>query len=321
MVVAAAIAAALLLPRLPAEHRTLDWAILPIVLLGCATIGWAPETRSLQDRRDGPGNELAMTIRGASGLATLIAVAVLGITMAFVLRTSDGEQELNLTVGGLTLLAAIAVAVLAGAGSRSLLSLAGTDRSQTLVVFLGTVTLVAGIAAKLQFSPLFASMLVGAVISNLGGTHLRNFEWFILRAEHAVANIFFLLAGVLIEPAIGAWGWGIIALLVTARLLLKPLLLRWSFTGLQAVKGSTLRRAPIRQSPIAIALAVGLVLAETSPLNVRLLTVIVLVGLISELLPAAMSLVVRRKTMNEAADQRDVEAATEPMAGAEGSVL
>jgi Kef-type K+ transport system membrane component KefB len=203
---------------------------------------------------------------------------------------------LDATAGVLALLAAALLAGLGGLGSRSLLILAHRDRSQTLVIFLGTVTLVAGLASELRFSPIFGAMLVGVVISNLAGPHLRAYEWFILRAEHAVANVFFLLAGVLIEPGIGRWGWGIIGLLVVARLVAKRPLLHRALepaTGVVA-SGSTLVYTPIRQAPIAIALAVSLVLAEWSYFNVRLLTVVVLVGLISDLLPTGLSMFVRR---------------------------
>src|SRR5690606_7573180 len=66
----------------------------------------------------------------------------------------------------------------------------------------------------------------------------------------------------------------------------KPLLVRIS--GLKGAPASEhaserlLRFAPIRQSPVAITLAVALVISIPSDLNHKLLTVVALVGILSD---------------------------------------
>ncbi len=288
--------AIVLIGRVPDDHVTVGWLLLPVVLLGTCAIGWVPETRSLQSTRGAGQSSLAMLVQGGSGLASLAAIGVFGVCFKFVGRDGDGAMRIMLADASLAFIMAAALAVFLGYGGRMLLDIAGRNRSQTLVVFLGMVALVTGVAAELTYSPLFAAVLAGAVIANLASARLREFESFLLRAEQPVAILFYLLAGVLLQPGLGAWAWGLVIAIAGVRLAVKPALMRIALKpeqhGLPA--RSSLYAAPVRQSPIAVALAVGLVLSESSMLNRDLLTIVVLTALLSELLPIGMALISKR---------------------------
>jgi Kef-type K+ transport system membrane component KefB len=212
----------------------------------------------------------------------------------------------------LELFIAVAVATMLGVGGRFMLRRAERSRPEALAVFIGIVALSAGVAADLRFSPLLGSMLVGLVASNLAGPRVRDFERFILGAEHTVALMFFLLAGVLLEPTIGLWGAALALLLVALRLMLKPLVMSYSLAihADELPLRSALYAATIRQSPVAIAIAVGVVLAEASMFNRQILTIVVLSGLISEFWPFFLSQIMRRQSRIERKPVAEPEAAT-----------
>lgn len=89
-------------------------------------------------------------------------------------------------------------------------------------------------------------------------------------------------------------GAALVAGLVALRVAVKTPLMRLSLNRFDhALPGrSPLFRAPLRQSLVALALAVSLVLHESSILNQRLLTIVIVVGALSELLPFILA---RRK--------------------------
>lgn len=281
------IATVMVVAEFPPEHRTVAWAAIPVVLLACAAVGWAPETRSMQDRRDARGMRLAMLIKSGAGLAALIAIATFGVMNQFVTRNADGQMQWAADGGLLSFMLCIAIATFFGLAGRQLLIIAGRGQATSLLIFVGMVTIVAGAAAELSYSPLFATMLLGVVITNLRGSMVREFEWFMSKSEQAVGMLFFLLAGVLVEPMLGVWGWLTVGAIVLARLGLKPIVVRMTLRRNESdiPTRSALFAAPLRQSPIAIVLAVALVLTESSPLHLMLLTIIVIAGLLCELLP------------------------------------
>jgi hypothetical protein len=162
-------------------------------------------------------------------------------------------------------------------------------------VVLGLVALVEGLAYELDLSPLLVAGVTGAVMSNLAGTELRSFERMILKAEHAAAVIFAILAGVLLDPAIGWRGAVLAALIAGARVVIKPAVLR-AGTG-ESIKLGTLAFAAVRQSPLAVALAVSLVVSTLDETSRQLLTVIVLAGLIAQLAPTVATVGMRRSPM------------------------
>jgi hypothetical protein len=159
------------------------------------------------------------------------------------------------------------------------LGLAGNNRDQQLVVFLGLVAFVAGVAAQAMVTPMFGAMVAAGVIANLHGQQLRWFERFIFKGEPLIAAIVALLAGVLLETSLSVGAVVLAGVLLALRLAIKPASLWWSADAGR----SRLLVGAVRQSPIAIALGVGLVVEEGSRFSRELLSVLVVVGLLSEL--------------------------------------
>jgi len=267
--------------------------VVTAALLACASLGWAMETRSLSTGDSISQRQHALVIRGAGGLAGIAAVVVFGLVYAF--AGPDTGQRSVLAAGASRLLVAVTLGFASGLIGRFALREAAGARGQSLGVVLGLVALVGGLAFELEASPLFAACLTGVVMANLDGGELRAFERVILRAEHAVAAVFALLAGVLLDPAIGWPGLGLAALIAGARLLIKPLVMRAG--GATPEAAGVLGWAVVRQSPLAVALAVSVLAVSTSIVSQRLLTVIVLAGVLAELTPLAAAWALRRAPM------------------------
>ena len=265
------------------------------IVLIAAAVGWAMETRSL--RGEGAAEErLAVLVRAGGSLASVVAIVVFAI----------GIMHANhpIALGGRAWPALViapamcaALAVFMGVAGRYMLTLAGKQTEYQLAVFIGVVAFVAGIATELETPSLFAALLTGAVMANLKGVDLRRFERFILGAEHALAVIFAIVAGVLLDPVIG-WGGLIAALsLVALRLIGKPMMMRGALRSQRARhdppgKGelparSRLYAGAARQSPIATVMLVSLVLAHPTEASQELLTIVALTGLLCEVLTIA----------------------------------
>lgn len=273
------------------EETAFPWWIAPVGLLVTAGIGWAPETRSLGEERSPAGMHLSVLIQAGAGLAAMVAVLLHGLLTIFPARADSGEVVLDAARGGLRLLATALLAAAVGFIGRYLLQQAGRERRELFVVYIAMIAIISGVASELGVSPLFAAMLCGIVITNLGGPKLREFDRFVLRAEQPVAILFALLAGVFVDPRIGVWGVVLIIALTLMRLFIKEPLMRWSLTGYHASlpSRSPLYRAPLRQSLVALALGVSLVLHESSVMNQQLLTIVLLVGAGSEVLPFGLA--------------------------------
>ena len=264
-----------------------------LLLLGAGACGWSMETRSLRMGTSADTDDrLDALIRAGGALGSIAAITMFGLGFKLVSRTGDGEFAFNafdaLARGSLTIMLAVLVGIL----GRYAIGLAGKDRGHQLVVFLGIVVFVAGIATQLDLPPVFASMLTGIVLVNLGGASVTGFEKFIFKAEFTVATMFALLAGILLDPRIGLHGLAIAVVIACVRIVVKPNFLRWLIRRVHDdTKGGELpARSPLylgtaRQSPILLALAVGMVLLEPSGFNQRLLAVVALSGLLSEFLP------------------------------------
>jgi len=263
-------------------------------LIACASLGWAMETRSLASGDEGEARERALVVRGAGGLASLITLLVFGVVYSFTHHTVGAE----LTVGALgasRLVIGAALGLAAGLIGRYALREAAGSRGAQLTVVLGLVAIVGGLAFELDLSSLFVAGTAGAVMTNLAGKELRSFERVILKAEHAVAAVFAMLAGALLDPMIGWGGLGIAALIAGMRLLVKPVALRAS--GVRREGGGALSWAVVRQSPLAIALGVSVVIGVSEAAPAKLLTVLVVAGVLAELTPLAATWALRRAPM------------------------
>jgi hypothetical protein len=264
-----------------------------VVLLTAASFGWLLETRSLRASSSPASARLALCVRGSGALCAMVAVLLYGLLAHASVRGQDNVMAFDWGDTGVKAAVTVLLAVMAGVIGRFALRLAGGNRSELLVIFIGLGALVAGAATSLGYSPMLASALVGAVIANLAGPALRRFERFIFQAEFVVASLFSILAGMLLDVRIGFGGVALAGALAGARYFFKSpafsygARIRWSSTDQD--KGtptrlpdtSPLYLAPIRQAPLAIALGVALVIAEFSPMSRKLLGVIVLTGLLT----------------------------------------
>lgn len=253
-----------------------------IVLVAVAFIGWPAEIRSLGAAGAGAA-QLAIKLRASSGLAAPGAVAIYAFFIGSMSANGAGPELSNILSSALRLVGLILVAIILGVIARFGLRRAGDSRPDLLVIFLGVVALIAGAAVELRISPLMSAMLAGIVIGNLAGRELRRFERFILEAEHVVAVLFAIVAGVLMDAAIGVIGLALFVALAVARCVLKPTVVSVALHLTQPALNPDERRlarlGPIRQSPLALMLGVGLVLTDPSPLNQHTLTVLAAVGL------------------------------------------
>lgn len=264
-----------------------------VLLLGAGAIGWSMETRSLRMATSSDTDDrLDALIRATGAIGTVAAVTVFGLGFKLVSRDTDGVFAFNPTDAFGRAAVTVALAVLLGILGRYAITLAGKDRGHQLVVFLGIVVFVAGVATQLDLPPVFASMLTGIVLANLATPGVFTFEKFIFKAEFTVATMFALLAGILLDPRIGLHGTGLAVTIAIARIALKPAYTRWLIRiCAKGENGACLSgRSPLylgtaRQSPILIALAVGMVLLEPSDFNKRMLAIVALAGFLSELLP------------------------------------
>ncbi|PKN44114.1 MAG: hypothetical protein CVU59_12505, partial [Deltaproteobacteria bacterium HGW-Deltaproteobacteria-17] len=296
--------------------------IVPTALLVSASLGWAMETRSFTGAKAPAARPVALAIRLTGGLSAIGAIVILGIAVSFVGRGShpillSGSEaagtpgawtEVVFTrwagVGNLLLVAALAaLTALIGRfaiGAAASASGAQGSGGDQLAVFLGLVTLAAGLAAQLGASPLLSAMVTGLVIANISTPHLLGFERFIIKAEHILAVLIFLLAGLLLNPRI-SWAEVFIAGAVAlARAAYKPWLFAGGFARLHAAgehgaasapggSAGILRFGCNRQSPVAAPLALSVVLLDPSEFHRSLLTIVVLIGLFSALLAITFS--------------------------------
>jgi hypothetical protein len=293
---------------LVAESAGLALAIVPaMAALAASNLGWAPETRSLRVELSDRTRRIAVLVSAGAGLASVLAIACMGIATLPLAESTEAisfDAELGLVRLGVL----VGVAVLAGTTGRFLLGSIERSSPQMLVVLLGLVCLVGGIADAAGVPPLLSGLLAGAVIANLPEGPSRELETVLRRGETAGAILLCAVAGVLasLEP-----GWGAVLLatgLAVTRIVLKTW---WMASALRAggedlPRGTPLRLAAVRQAPTAMAIAVSLVLVEDSELSRTMLTVIVLSGLLSSLVAPVRSL---QRIIGERREERQGAAA------------
>mgnify|MGYP006272231437 CR=1 FL=1 len=291
-------------------------------LLACAMMGWAMETRSLRPSDDQATRRLELLVRSCGALAGVVAAGAFGVLAALWTRDEGGAVLLDAPGAGVRLAATAATAVGVALVGKLGLALAGKSQGDRLVVFLGVVAFVAGVSVQVGTPPILAGLLLGVTLANVPGPDLRAFERFILKTEHMVAVFLGLLTGLVLSPAVGVGMLSLAAWLTVARFVVKPLLFRVLTRKLVAGRAgggalpdrSAVWIAPVRQAPVALALAVSLAVLDPSEFHGRLVTVVVLTGLFSDLTPAVASAVRRRLHTGPAVG----EAAREMERGADG---
>lgn len=287
-------------------------------LLGVVGVGWAADARSLR-YEGGSSEQLSQTIRAVSGLGAILAVVAYGLMIkSFEI---DGEGAVvGWSANNALFGSAVSIGIGLGMGmiGKWLTGLAGKGVSEFLVVLLGLTALLSGAAATMGYSPVFVALWAGALICNLPGKSLDPMKRVIIEAEQPIAMILMLVAGVLLDPRIGAAGWLLVGLLVIARALTKGAIGRW---GVAPSLKKTPSRAALsvlsRQSPLAIALATGFAISaygrESSgtPLNGgQVVMIVVAVGLIVQvwaLIRGPRSPVVTRSAADSTAPPEDTQ--------------
>lgn len=272
----------------------------PVAVLIAASTGWAMETRSLSPSRSAPSQRVALLVRVTGGLGAVAAITEFGIAEKLVIQRDGGMVAAGLADAATGLAITLTLACLAGLLGRFAIERAGKSGGEQLAVYFGLVALVAGVATQLGYSPLLAAMCTGIVVANISTTNLLQFERFIVNAEHIIAVIVFMLAGLLMRLSIG-WPEVLLACALTlSRAAYKPLVLAWGLGRAGARSpdkaeppdlnaAGALRFGPIRQSAVAAPIALGLVLLSPSEFNRRLLTIVVVCGILSALLTVALA--------------------------------
>jgi hypothetical protein len=246
------------------------WPLLAMV--GAASIGWSGELRSLHGL-DARASRVAALIQGGAGLASAIAIVA--------------SDMFTMKPGGSTsLITTLAIAAAATLALRSTLGTETGNQGRLTLALIGTLALVAGAAALTGTSTLPGAFLLGMAITNLRGGSMRRMERLVYESEPAVAAVFFLLSGIILGRTPGWWPWMIAGGLLLVRIVAKPVVARialgsaWDEPGAQR-----LRPAPVRQAPIAVALAVATLLAHDTGAERGCLLALVLCGLGSGVLP------------------------------------
>lgn len=264
------------------------WAVgVQAALLGACAMGWSAEVRSMRQLRANDQPLLAM-LRSVSGLSSILAVCVYGLIIKLTEQPVTPLGALPMLAVGLGVSALLAATM--GLLGLWLMNVAQRSESEFLVVLIGLVCFTAGAASALGYAPMFIAMLAGAVIVNMPGQSMQRFQKVIIEAEQPIAMVLMLVAGVLAEPLLGAAGWILVAALLGARAVLK---LAWTRPRVRraASRGepfATGLLGPLRQTPLAIALATGYAaIGHTIPGQVitggQLLMIVILVGLVSDL--------------------------------------
>jgi hypothetical protein len=280
---------------------------LPIAFIVACSLGWSLESRSLGAGFD---ERLVLLLRASGAILGIAAVIIFGLASKLVERDPAGLLQFTPTRAALKMVHTVALALAVGFIGRYMLRLAGANPGHQLAVFLGLVAFTAGSAKQLDASPLIAAALAGAVVANIETAGFRQFETFIYKAEHTVAILFGLLAGLLLDPVLALPAIGLAFALLVARAALKPLLFRRvalssrdrSPAGEPLPVRSAIYTAAGRQSPLMLALGVSLVLVEPSVFHKQLLAIMVVAGVLAEIVPAVAS---RRRSARLAQEGSD----------------
>jgi hypothetical protein len=258
--------------RWAAPNATLRM-VWPIAsLAGAASIGWSGELRSLRGL-DARAVRVASLVQAGAGLGSVLAI----VSSDLISFSPEGSRAL---------MATLLVAAAAGFSLRAVLgSQVGSDGRLTLAL-LATLSLVAGAAAAMDATPLPGAFLLGMIVTNTQGGSMRRMERLVSESEPAVAAIFFLLAGVLLEGANAWWPWVVAGGVLLVRLVAKPMIAGMALRHAWKEPGAArLRSAVVRQAPIAIALGVAALQSHDGSVERGTLLALTAVGLASGVLP------------------------------------
>lgn len=268
------------------------------VALVASMLGWSSETRSVRAPGAERADEPEFALRASGAILSIATVCVFGVgafaVVAVRRRILDPDSVLIGVVGGV---AWVVLAVVAGGLLGRLgLSLAGRSRGNQLVAFLGTLTLVAGVATKVGASAMLCCALVGAAIGNARGFGAREFERYLFRAEITVATLLGLLVGIACSLDVRGPDAAVVAAMVGWRIVAKPWIAR---LGCEAqAGGDVVRFGVMRAHPIGLAVALALTLMIGREESGRACLMMVATTLVCDLSARGLS---RRRERTDAA--------------------
>lgn len=252
-----------------------------------ATCGWAPESRSLIASAQLRAVRLAVLIQAGSGLAAIVAIALSSLAVVPLDPADGGGMSPAPLFGAPVLIATLVAALAVTAVAWMLMRESSRDEGTATVTLFGAIALVAGIATAATASPLLAGMLLGICIAQLGRSSSRLLS-ITQASEPVAAAALFLLAGAQLRLEHGAPIWLAALTLALARRALKPGILQLALRGEResVALESPLARASVRQSPMAIAVALTAYSVLPAPAGPLLLSAVVLAGAASWVLAA-----------------------------------
>jgi hypothetical protein len=253
-----------------------------LATLVAATCGWAPESRTLVVSAHPRSVRLSVLLQGGAGLAALVAIVLSSLATVPLDPAPEGGMAPAPAFGGPLVAASVVAALVVTAVAMALLRDARRDDARTVVTLFGSLALVAGTATAANASPLLAGTLCGVCLAQCGARVSR-----ILTLAHAsepvAAAALFLLAGTQLQgdhaPVVAVAALA----LALGRRALKPRVLSRALHGERehvAIE-SPLGRACVRQSPMAVAVALTAASALPAAAASVLLSTVVLAGALS----------------------------------------
>ncbi|NLH50353.1 MAG: hypothetical protein GX444_17370 [Myxococcales bacterium] len=259
-------------------------ALLTIAV--CAA-GTAPGAVFLFTSRPGFPRPLGRALRLVATLDDLPGLLVFGLLFAWWPTRPLGPFET--AAGLLWTLLYLPLGLLLGFLLKSTAALARREQTHFLAV-LGTIAFGAGLAARLQLSPLVLGAVAGAAFANTAGKKEAIYA-LLVRSEHPIFVLFMILVGCQWTFASGHL-IGLTALYLTARLLGKAL----GGAGVAWVMAAPERRyylsglGLLGQGGMAVAMAIDYARAYPSAISATLVTVLLLGVLGNELFASLATL-------------------------------
>lgn len=256
--------------------------VASLATLTAATCGWAPESRTLAISAQPRAVRLAVLIQAGAGLAALCAIAISSLAVVPLDPAPAGGMVPAPAFGAPVLLATAVASLVVTAVAWVLMRDAARDDASAMVTLFGALALVAGTATAATASPLLAGTLLGVCLAQAGGRATRLLS-LSQASEPVAAAALFLLAGTQLQLDHGPVVVLAALALAFGRRILKPTSLARS---LRADSQSLaielpLARATVRQSPMAIAIALTASTVLPAPAGQAVLGVIVLAGAVS----------------------------------------
>jgi hypothetical protein len=258
-----------------------------VATIAAATIGWAPESRTLIASAQPRAVRLAVLIQAGGGLSAIIAIALSSVAVIPLDPAGGGGMALAPALGVPVLIAIGVAALVVTAIAWLLLRDSARDGATSTVTLFGALALVAGVATAAAASPLLAGMLLGICIAQLRGSAARLLS-IPYASEPVAAAALFLIAGAQIRLDDAAAILVAALALAAARRALKPAALQLALRVERdsVALESPLARASVRQPPMAIAIALTAHAVLPAPAGPVVLSVIVLAGAASWVMAA-----------------------------------